>query len=265
MPNVIEISYPALALTGLLMLASLAVSWRFQLGLERDMVMGAIRSFLQLAVTGYVLLFIFVRAGAHEWYWTVLALAVMIGVAIHTAQGRMTEPLIGKTWVFTLAIVGGGVAVLLFVLGVVLHITPWYDPRYVLPLAGMIFGNAMTAGTLAVSRFTGDLRTRRLEVETALALGATAAQAVHAIRRDALRIALIPSVNSLLVVGIVSLPGMMTGQIIAGQDPTQAVRYQIMVMYMITAAATFTSAIGVVAAARRMFTPAQQLRLVERE
>jgi putative ABC transport system permease protein len=127
----------------------------------------------------------------------------------------------------------------------------------------MIFGNAMTAGTLAVSRFVTDLHNRRLEVETALALGATTSQAVQRIRRDALRTAIIPSVNAMLVVGVVSLPGMMTGQILAGASPLLAVRYQVMVVYMITAAATLTSIIGVIASMRETFTPAQQLKLSE--
>ncbi|HEY3376304.1 MAG TPA: iron export ABC transporter permease subunit FetB [Armatimonadota bacterium] len=263
MEHVIPVGYLDLLIAFPLVLGSLLLSWQFGLGLQRDMLLGALRTFVQLAVTGYVLLWIFARSGAGEWYWVLLALAVMLGVAVHTAQGRMTEALAGKAWVFAVAIVVGSLIVLAYVLALVLKISPWYNARYVLPLAGMIIGNAMTAGTLAVSRFAGDLRTRRLEVETALALGATAAQAVAPIRRDALRTAIIPSVNGMLVVGIVSLPGMMTGQILAGQDPTQAVHYQVVVMYMITAAAAFTSVIGVVAAIRQTFTAAQQLRLAE--
>lgn len=264
MEAIAKLSYFDLGLAALLVVVSIVLSWQFQLGMERDMVWGAVRSFLQLAVTGYVLAFLFTL---HPWYFAMpavlLALAIMLGVAVRTAAGRIREPLAGKGWVFSVAIVSGSVVVLIFVIGVVLRLPLWYDPRYVLPLAGMIIGNAMNAAALAVSRFAGDLRTRRLEVETALALGATAAEAVHQLRRDALRTAIIPSVNGMLVVGVVSLPGMMTGQIIAGQNPTQAVHYQIMVMYMITAAASFTSVIGVLAALRQAFTPAQQFRVTE--
>lgn len=259
----IELGYFDLGIAGVLILASTLVSWRLQLGLGKDMLWGAVRSFLQLTLTGYVLAFVFARGDLGEWYWTLLALSVMLTVAVKTAQGRVTEWLPGKTAVFAVSIVCGGLIVLIFVLGIVLRISPWYDPRYALPLAGMIFGNAMTAGTLAVSRFASDLKNRRLEIETALVLGATTSQAVQRIRRDALRTAIIPSVNALLVVGVVSLPGMMTGQIIAGESPLLAVRYQVMVVYMITAAATFTSVISVVAAIRQAFTPAQQLVIYE--
>lgn len=258
----INLGYLDLGIAACLVLLSSLLSWRLQLGLHGDMLWGAARSFLQLVLTGFVLLFIFQQ---DRWYWVVLALVIMLGVAVYTAQGRVKEPLLGKSWIFAVAIVSGSMVVLLYVASIVLRLEQhpglhWYAPRYVIPLAGMIIGNAMNAAALAVSRFAGDLHTRRAEVETALSLGATATEAVAGLRRDALRTAIIPSVNSMLVVGVVSLPGMMTGQILAGNIPTQAVNYQVMVVYMITAAATLTSVIGVIAATHRVFTPAQQLR-----
>jgi putative ABC transport system permease protein len=257
MTETVDIRYFDLGIAALLLFASMALTWHLQLGVHRDLIIGGIRSFLQLMVMGYVLAYI-IKDGA--WYWVVLALMLMLGVAVHTAVGRTREAVVNKHTIYTVAIVSGSMLVLLFIAGAVLHLRPLYDPRYVLPIAGMIIGNAMTAATLAVTRLAGDLHARRREVETALALGASAAQAVHPLRRDALRTAILPSVNALLVVGVVSLPGMMTGQIIAGQDPTQAVRYQIMVMYMITAAATLTSIISTVMVIRLAFTPAHQLR-----
>jgi putative ABC transport system permease protein len=255
--DIITLNFWNVAISGALVLVAMLLSWHLRLGLGRDMLWGAVRTFVQLTLTGYVLAFIF---DSRNVWLTLLALALMFVVAIHTAQGRMAVPFAGRRAVFTAAILIGGALVLAFVTALVLRISPWYDPRYLLPLAGMIVGNAMTAVALAVDRFSGDLRRRRAEVEAALALGATPAQAVTRIRRDALRTAVMPSVNSMLVVGIVSLPGMMTGQIIAGQAPTQAVHYQIVVMYMITAAAVIASVVGVLAATRLLFTPAQQLR-----
>lgn len=260
MGQAVPISYLDLAIASGLVMVSILLSSRLSLGLQRDMLLGALRTFLQLSVTGYVLVWIINRSRLGEWYWVLLALGVMLVVAVYTARGRMQEAMADKTWVFAVAIVSGSLVVLIYILALVLRIKPWYNGQYVLPLAGMIIGNAMNAGALGVGRFAGDLHNRREEVETALALGATASQAVADIRRDALRTAIIPSVNGMLVVGIVSLPGMMTGQILAGQSPTQAVHYQIVVMYMITAAAALTSIAGVVAATRRAFTPAQQLR-----
>ena len=252
----LEIKYYDLAIAAALVLASMVVSWRLQLGLGRDLIWGAVRSFVQLALVGFVLGWLIHNA---QWYLTLPALALMLGVAARTAAGRVKEPLARKGWVFTVALVTGSLLVLAFVTGAVLRLPTWYDPQYVLPLAGMIIGNAMNAATLAVGRFAGDLERRRLEVETALSLGATALQAVHPIRRDALRTAIIPAVNGMLVVGVVSLPGMMTGQIIAGQHPAQAVLYQVVVMYMITAAASLTSVIALAVAVRQSFTPAQQM------
>jgi putative ABC transport system permease protein len=254
----LTVHYYDLAIAAALVLASMVVSWRLQLGLERDLVMGAVRSFVQLALVGFVLGYLIRN---QQWYLTLPALAIMLAVAVHTASGRVKEPLARKGWVFTVALVVGSLLVLAFVTGAVLRLPTWYNPQYVLPLAGMIIGNAMNAATLAVGRFAGDLERRRPEVESALALGASALQAVHPIRRDALRTAIIPAVNGMLVVGVVSLPGMMTGQIIAGQDPSQAVLYQVVVMYMITAAASLTSVIALAVAVRQSFTPAQQLRV----
>lgn len=260
MPDAPVLSYLDVGIAGVLVFAGSLLSWSLQLGVSRDMLWGAVRSFVQLALVGYVLAFLFTHP---TWYWALLALSVMLGVAVQTAHGRVTERLPGKWWVFTAGIVSGSLLVLAFVIGLVMRIEPWYDPRYLLPLAGMIVGNGMNAAALGVTRFAGDLRKRRAEVETALMLGATADAAVRDVRREALRTAILPTINSLLVVGIVSLPGMMTGQILAGQDPAQAVRYQIVAMYMITAAGAVSSAVAVWAAARASFTPAQQLRLVD--
>ncbi len=254
--GVIPISYTDLLIAAVLVLASLVISWRLQLGLSRDLVAGAVRSFVQLALVGLVLGYLFAHA---HWYLVVPALLLMLGVAVHTATGRVPEPLGGKGWVFAAGIAVGSLAVLAYVTAAVLRLHPWYAPQYLLPLAGMIIGNGMNAATLAVGRFAGDLQRRRLEVETALALGATARAAVAALRRDALRTAIIPAVNGMLVVGVVSLPGMMTGQIIAGQSPMQAVLYQVVVMYMLTATASLCSVLAVAVAVRQSFTPAQQL------
>jgi putative ABC transport system permease protein len=253
--DVIHISYLQLALSSVLVLVVLMINWVMQLGFQKDLIFGALRTLIQLSLTGYVLAFIFIRSGRGEWYWVLLALVIMISVAVHTAAGRTREKLAGKLWIYATAISSGSIIVLAYITLVVLRPENLLDGRYIIPLAGMIIGNSMTAGTLAVTRFASDVRARRAEIETALSLGASPSLAVANIRREALRTAIIPNINSMLVVGIVSLPGMMTGQIIAGQDPTQAVRYQIVVMYMICAAASFTAAIAVVMAQKKIFTP----------
>ena len=124
----------------------------------------------------------------------------------------------------------------------------------------MTIGNTMTATTLAANRFVAELRQRQNDVEALLALGATADQAAADVVRDSVRSALIPSIAGMMVVGLVSLPGMMTGQILAGQDPSQAVRYQIVIQYMLLFAAFATSLLIVRLIRRRYFTRNHQLR-----
>jgi putative ABC transport system permease protein len=124
----------------------------------------------------------------------------------------------------------------------------------------MILGNSLTGATLAVDRLTSEIRAHRLEIEAALSLGATARQAAEASVRAAVRAAMLPTINAMMVVGLVQLPGMMTGQILAGAPPDQAVRYQMVVMFMLSAAVALTSVIATLLAHRASFTPAQQLR-----
>ena len=142
----------------------------------------------------------------------------------------------------------------------VVHVDPWYNPRYLIPLFGMILGNAMNAATLAADRLAGEMETRHTEVEAYLALGASSVRAAREPVRRALRASMIPTVNSLTVVGIVSLPGMMTGQIIAGSDPLLAVRYQIVVMFMLGSAVALAAVVVVLGYRRTFFTHAEQLR-----
>jgi putative ABC transport system permease protein len=158
----------------------------------------------------------------------------------------------------TAMLVGAGLT-LAYVGAVVVHVSPWYDPRYLIPLFGMIIGNSMNGAALAAERLASEMELRRAEVEAYLALGASPAQASAEPVRRALTAALIPAVNGLMVVGLVSLPGMMTGQILAGASPLLAVRYQIVVAFMLAGAVAVTSAIVVLWYRRSFFTPAEQL------
>jgi putative ABC transport system permease protein len=142
----------------------------------------------------------------------------------------------------------------------VIRVRPWWTPQYLIPLAGMIISNSMNAAALAIERLRAELSVRRGEVEELLALGASARQAVDGPVKAALRAALRPSLNQMYVVGLVSIPGTMTGQILAGLPPGGAARYQILVMMLWNAGATSTCALLVWLSYRRFFTPALQLR-----
>ena len=144
------------------------VSYWQGLGLERDIAVGTVRTFVQLLTVGFVLQRLF---DASRWYWVVVALAIMTTVAGYNAMKRQSGAKQGLFAVMTAAIVTGGVITLILVIGVVLRVRPWYQPQYVIPIAGMIIGNSMTGAALVVNRFNSELTLRRSEVEASLALG----------------------------------------------------------------------------------------------
>jgi len=141
----------------------------------------------------------------------------------------------------------------------VIGVRPWYEPQYVIPLAGMVLGNALNGISLCLDQLLETLDERRELIETALALGATSWEAARDVLRDAVRTGMIPNINSMSVAGIVALPGMMTGQILAGSDPVQAVAYQIVVMFMIAAATSLGCMIIALLTFARMFNRSHQL------
>ena len=151
-------------------------------------------------------------------------------------------------------------ATLAYVIGVVIEPRPWWEPQYLIPIAGMILGNSMTSAALAGDRLQSDLFARRDEVEARLALGFSGREAVQPLVRAALRAAMIPTVNGMMTVGVVQLPGMMTGQILAGTSPLTAIRYQIVVVFMMAVATALGSLGFVRLAVGRYLTPAHQLR-----
>jgi putative ABC transport system permease protein len=154
--------------------------------------------------------------------------------------------------------VGCGVTTFFFC-QIVIGLSPWYDPRYLIPLAGMIIGNSMTGASLAAERLASEMKERRDEIETALCLGATARTASREIVQGAFRAALIPSINSMAAMGIVFLPGLMTGQILSGTEPILAVKYQIAIMCIISGAVAITSLLIISQGSRVYFSPAEQL------
>ena len=145
------------------------------------------------------------------------------------------------------------------VTAVIVQVKPSYTPQYFIPLGGMIIGNAMNAATIALDRLFSDLRKGRAEIELAFCLGATYQEATQPILRDVIKAGMIPSINALMTVGLVSLPGMMTGQILAGSDPLTAIKYQIIVMLMIVASTAIGSVLIVHVVRRRCFTRAHQM------
>ena len=229
-----------------------------RLGLERDLAWGTVRTFAQLFLLGYVLKYIFQINNA----WLILLLfAFMVFWAAHAVRGRVKErsvPVFVPTY---LSMVASYTLVAFLVTSVIIQVEPWYKPQYFIPLGGMIIGNSMNAITIALERLFAELRSRRDEIELALCLGATYKEATQDIFRSTVKAGMIPSINALMTVGLVAIPGMMTGQILAGSDPVVAIKYQIVVMLMIAAATAIGSIMVVHVIRRKCFTRAHQLLL----
>jgi putative ABC transport system permease protein len=256
----LDVTWTDLALTAMLVLVAVGLSRWQRLGLERGFIVGAIRAFVQLLLVGYVLVYLF---EARNWWLVLLALLVMLVAAATAATRRRGRSVPGerrRLWQIsgTAMLISSGLT-LAYVTWIVLNVRPWYEPRYLIPLFGMIVGNAMNGAALAVERLASEMEAHRGTIEAYLALGATPARAAAEPVRRALVAALIPSVNGLMVVGLVQLPGMMTGQILAGQSPLLAVRYQVVVAFMLAGATAATSVIVALWYRRAFFTAACQL------
>lgn len=240
----------------LLLLILASVRW-WGLGLERSYVIASVRTVVQLLLLGRVLGWIF----DHASVWLVLALVTMfVVVSSWTAVGRQEKRVPALLWNAGISLTTSAALLTVLVTAWVIRVEPWWAPQYLIPLAGMIISNSMNAAALTIERLRAELASRRGEIEELLALGANARQAVDESAKAALRAALRPNLNQMYVVGLVSIPGTMTGQILAGLPPDGAARYQILVMLLWNAGAATTSALLVWLSYRRFFTPALQLR-----
>lgn len=256
--SVEPISAARLALSALLLAANLSISFGLKLGLERTLLIAALRMTAQLLLVGLVLEWVFALSSPLPVLAVTLVMAAVAGIS---AVRRTRYRFAGIYWNALVAV--GGCAYLVTGISVtfVLELEDPLAPQYFIPLLGMVLGNAINAISLGLDRFTGELSSGRERVETLLALGATRWEAGHDALREALRTAMVPLINSMMVMGVVSLPGMMTGQILAGADPAVAVRYQIVIVFMI-ASTTATGAIVVLLLAfRRLFDAGHRLRV----
>lgn len=228
----------SLALSSSLVLISIFVSYYQKLGVEKEVIIGTIRAVIQLTIVGYILHYIF---AANNVIFTLAMVFVMIIVAGNNAAKRGK----GIPYVFyfiTISIaIGAAITLAVLLLFGSIH----FRPQEVIPVSGMIIGNAMVSSGLTVSRLKDEMKNRRHEIETYLSLGASSRQSVQKILKIAIKTGMMPSIDNMKTLGIVQLPGMMTGLILGGVDPVNAVRYQIMVTFMLastTAIACFTVA-----------------------
>lgn len=252
----IELGLFDLLLATLLVALAGGVSLVLRLGLERRLALAAARTIVQLYIIGFVLKWVF----QVNTPWALIpVIAVMILVAAREAVGRAGRryPRAMLDTFITLFLCG--LLTTFVVTQVVIRVEPWYKPQYVIPLLGMILGNGLTGISLCMDILLERFSEHQALVEMELAHGATRWEAARGVLREAVRRGMIPIINSMMVVGLVSLPGMMTGQILAGNPPMQAVQYQIVVMFMIAAATSLGCIGAALLAYRRLFNADHQL------
>ena len=243
-----------------LLLVNGAISIVMALGIGRSLAIAAVRMVVQLTIVGLVLSWLFSSMSA----WLTLAAAViMVGFAGYEAMARQEQKLAGS-WGFgigTLAMGFAGLGVTLLALIGLLQPQPWFQPRFAIPILGMVLGNCMTGVAIALNQFLAQARQNRGGVEAMLALGYPREEALAPLRRSAARAGMIPIINSMAAAGVVFLPGMMTGQILAGVDPGQAVRYQMVIMFLIAGGTGIGVFVALAGASRRLCDERHRLRL----
>jgi putative ABC transport system permease protein len=251
----LELSYFQVVLAALLILVNGLISLLLRLGLGRQLIIAAARAMVQLLLVGLVLKWVF---AARTWY-TVVALMAVITAVAGVAAVRRTERRYPGIWLDGIVSVwASSWLVTAIALGGIVQPRPWYLPQYAIPLLGMILGNTLSGISLGLDRLSEELLSHRDQVEALLTLGATRWEAALGSIRQAVRTGMIPMINTLLVVGIVSLPGMMTGQLLAGAEPIEAVKYQLVFLFLIAASTALGTVGAILLSYRRLFSSRHQ-------
>ncbi len=215
-------------------LIPIILSKTFKLGLEKDTIIAVLRSIIQLFIVGYLLTFVFEADG---YLFIILMVMIMIAAAVQNVA-RKKSPIKGITW--KVAITFTFIEILTQGILIGFNITP-PTAQYIIPISGMIIGNSMVLGILFLNRFLSEIETREDEIDLILSLGGTSKQAVHRQLIQAIKASMIPTIESQKTIGLVQLPGMMSGQIIAGASPIQAVQFQLLILFLLLTTASVTS------------------------
>ncbi|PCJ71915.1 MAG: iron export ABC transporter permease subunit FetB [Rhodobiaceae bacterium] len=249
-----------IALAASLVVANGILSIVLKLGLERQLLIASVRMVVQLSLVGFILQTLFALQSP---FWTGFVVLVMLLFAGREIAARQDRSFSGL-WSYglgTVTMMVATVIVTLLTLTTQVQPDPWYDARYALPLLGMIMGNTMTGVSLGLDTLTSRAGRERASIEAQLALGQPREVALRSLVRDALRAGFMPMINAMAATGLVSLPGMMTGQILAGVDPVEAVKYQLLIMFLIGGATGFGVLMAVLGGAWRLTDERHRLRL----
>lgn len=250
------IGYQHVALASLALLLVMLISVWLKLGIVKELLIASLRTVVQLSLIGLVLAWVFAR---EHWYEVLTILTFMSLIASVAAKNRVKKPYRGLLWDTALSVFVSSWVVAIFGGWCVLSdaaqfpTQQWFRPQVMIPLLGLILGNSLTAVSLSMNQLVTSFHREQGMINTYLALSATPWEAAKPYVISAIQNGITPTLNSMMVVGLVSLPGMMTGQILAGADPHQAVLYQIITMFLIATSSTLGCTIATLLIFRRFF------------
>ncbi len=260
MSSYISLTYFDLALASIFLMINGLLSIWLQLGLARKLLIASVRMIIQLVIVGLLLKSLF--SIASPWLTLLVALA-MLTIAGREVWARQERRLLGL-WGYgigTSAMVLAGAGITIIALSTMIGPSPWWTPRFALPLLGMVLGNAMTGISLALDTLHSSIIRERVAIEARLLMGYDRWRALRPMMRRALRSGFMPIINAMAATGIVSLPGMMTGQILSGVDPDEAVKYQLLVMFLIGGSTGLGVLLATIGSVWRLTDDRDRLRL----
>ncbi len=249
-----------LSIAASLVIVDIALSIVLRLRLHRQIAIAAARMVVQLVMIGYVLKFVF---ALNSPIATSVIVMLMVLVAAREVAARPDRSLIhGQNYLIGLVSVAGATTLAsVFALITAIRPDPWFDPHYAIPLVGIILGSVLNAGSIALDGVLSGVEAAQPGIEARLMLGHSYWTAMASLIRGSIRRAMLPIINQMSAAGIITLPGIMTGQILAGLDPIEAVKYQILLMFLLSGASGLVAVAVAYAAAWRLTDDRQRLRL----
>lgn len=259
MSNIIDISLLRLLSAYIFVIILLAIVRSQQIGNEKKIILSSTRMTIQLVLVGYVLTYIFDNPS--PWF-TIIIILIMELFAINNIYSRAKERLTRRfKRIIALSMFTGTIISILYFLLIVINLDPWFNPQYFIPISGMLIGNSMTGISLGIEGLTTGIKDNISFIENVLMLGGKPEMATKNIRDRVFYNSILPTLNSMIGMGIIFLPGMMTGQILAGAPPLTAIKYQIAIMLGILGSVTLTVFIMVKQGIRTFFNERAQINL----
>jgi len=249
-----------LSIAASLVIVDIGLSIVLRLRLHRQIAIAAARMVVQLVMIGYVLKFVF---ALNSPIATAVIVMLMVLVAAREVAARPDRSLIhGQNYLIGLVSVAGAATLAsVFALITAIRPDPWFDPHYAIPLVGIILGSVLNAGSIALDGVLSGVEAAQPGIEARLMLGHSYGSAMASLIRGSIRRGMLPIINQMSAAGIITLPGIMTGQILAGLDPIEAVKYQILLMFLLSGASGLVAVAVAYAAAWRLTDDRQRLRL----